>query len=221
MFGLYLLEDWNGDLRLMKASKIHKKVMDKSQKSNYNWIASATNLISVCEKKKFPEQYATDIKIAVLNCFSQLINSDDDTTRRKKTDLDAVYYAYNSLYEIQEEKAIKARTNFLNAFLLHITLCKYTFLFRGESYHKYCTEWRNKKFNELFSKENINFSHLKTTLEKEFENAINLAEKEGIFLEDDKKEQEKLNNYIKQSTDYFFESYGAPEKPKTKTLKKD
>lgn len=221
MFGLYLLEDWNGSLRLMRASKIHKKVMDKSQKSNYNWIASATDLISVCEKKKFPQQYSVDIKIAVLNCFSQLINSDNHSTRRKKTDLDAVYYAYNSLYEIQEEKAIKARTNFLNAFLLHITLCRYTFLFRGKSYHKYCAEWRNKKFNELFSKADINFPYLKTILEKEFQDAIDLAEKEGIFREDDKKAQEKLNNYIIESTDYFFETYGTPEKPKTKILKKD
>ena len=49
----------------------------------------------------------------------------------------------------------------------------------------------------------------------------NLCVKDGrIVLEDDKKEQEKLNNYIKKSTNDFIETYGTPEKPKTKTLKK-
>lgn len=215
MFGLYLFEDWNGNLCIMRASKIHKNVMDISKKTNYNWLTSAENLINVCNKKKFPAEYAIDIKVAILNCFAQLINN----SHIKKEDLDAVNIAYNSLYKIQEDKAIKARTNFLNAFLMHITYHRFTFLLRGESYYNYCEKWRERKFKELFCEENLNFSNLEITLESDFENTILIADEKGIFSEDDKKEQLKIGEYIAKSTKHFEETYRKPEGPKVKTLK--
>lgn len=221
MFGLFLIEDWNGNIRLMRASNIHKKVMDKSKKSNYNWIASATDLISVCEKKKFPEKYATDIKIAVLNCFSQVMLTDRESNE-KETDLEAVYYAYNSLYETKSEKAIKARSNFLNSFLLYITSCNYKFLFRGELYHKYCNEWRNAKFQKLINEQNINFEQLKIVLEKEFDDAIQKADEDKIFVSDDEIVTERILKYIKESVDHSCLMFDeAEEKPKVKNLTKN
>lgn len=229
MFGLYLLKDWYGNLHLMSASKIHKQVMEQSQNSNYDWIASATDLISVCEKKNFPKHFEIDIKTAILNCFSQLINCDNDSTRGKKTDLNAVYYAYNSLYEIQDERVIEARAKFLTAFLLQITLSRYTDSVKGKTYHEYCIEWRNKQFDELFSKTDINFSSLKTKLEKEFQNSIAIATKTGIISKDDVKLQIinetdshiELDNTNELQTDEEFNNTcneSLSEKPKKLVL---
>ena len=62
MFGLYSFLDWNGNPRTMRASTIHKKVLEASKKSNYGWIASATDLINVCSKKNFPVEYCKFVK---------------------------------------------------------------------------------------------------------------------------------------------------------------
>ena len=45
----------------MTAKELYNRVMEDS-KSNYNWIASATDLINVCNKKNFPEEKANMAK---------------------------------------------------------------------------------------------------------------------------------------------------------------
>lgn len=182
MFRLYLLKGWRDSLYLMSASKIHKKVMDKSKESDYDWIAPATDLISLCEKNSFPINYEIDIKVAILNCFSRLINSDNDATRRKETDLDAVYCAYNSLYGIKEEKVIDARYNFLQAFLKNVSGFKYVYL--GEKYYEFLCKWRDLKFNELKDQEYINFPYLKTILHEEFLKDYYELKEKNLFKND-------------------------------------
>lgn len=199
MLGLYTFIDWNGNLRTMRASTIHKKVMEASKKSNHNWIAPATDLIYVCTKKNFPVEYSIDIKAAVLNCFASLINSDDDTSYHKKTDIKAVYYAYNSLFGIENETAVKARINFLNGFLLKMRLNSWQFVFhRGDSFTKVCNDWQTAKLNELILIENLNFDKIKDSLEKDFRNVIKVAEENGIFAEDDKREAEIQKKIIRR-----------------------
>ena len=104
-----------------------KKVIEASKKSNYNWIASATDLIYICNKKDLPIEYAIDIKVAILNCFATLINSENES-RGKETDIYAVYHAYNSLYGVENENAIVARKNFLRGFLRKIIFESLCFL---------------------------------------------------------------------------------------------
>ena len=220
MLGLYTFIDWNGTPRIMRASTIHKKVVDASKKSNYNWITSATDLIYVCTKKNFPVEYAINIKSAVLNCFAVLINSNDYTTKGKKTDIRAVHYAYNSLFGVKNETAIKARRNFLNGFLLNIRLYASAFMFRhGDSFTKVCNDWQATKLNELISVENLNFDEIKEELEEDFIKVIKEAEINGIFAEDDEKEAENRRKIIEESVNHFSEIYGTPDKPKTRVLK--
>ena len=219
MFGLYSFLDWNGEPRIMRASTIHKKVLESSKKSNYGWIASATDLITVCSKKNFPVEYAIDIKSAVLNCFSVLINSEDDTSKSKKTDIHAVYYAYNSLFGIENENAVNARKNFLNGFLHRIRWNSWQFMFhQGNSFNNVCNEWQNTKFNELIIMENLNFDELKKSLEEDFRKLIKKAEQAGVFIEDDKRNAEIQMRIIEESVNDFTERYGTKENPKVRKL---
>ena len=218
MFNLYILEDWCGTPYIMSSSKIHKRVMDDSSKSNYNWIASATDLINVCNKKKFPEEKANDIKAAILNCYSSLMWSEDDYSKRKKTDLNAVYFAYNSLYGVEDEKVIKARTRFLKSFLSLVTRSSFLFIaHHGENFRNARKEWINHKFNNLFAQEQIEFASLFSLLKNDFRKKIEQLEESGLFDEEDKIEQERFIGYIDETANQFFEH---PERQKvlSKTL---
>lgn len=217
MFGLYTFMDWHGNFRTMRASTIHKKVGEASRQSNYNWIASATDLINVCNKKGFPIEYSIEIKSTILNCYATLITCEDDTTRRKKTDLKAVYYAYNSLYGIINEKAINARINFLNGFLSKICWNPWQFLiYRGESFLKVCNEWQNSKLKELINLDYINFDEMETLLEEDLAKTIKEAKEAGLFKEDEKIEEEIQKRRNKEIVNYCLGSY---DKTKTKVLK--
>lgn len=218
MFNLYILEDWCGTPHIMSSSKIHKIVMDDSSKSNYNWIASATDLINVCNKKKFPEEKANDIKAAILNCYSSLMWSEDDYSRRKKTDLNAVYFAYNSLYGVEDEKVIQARTRFLKSFLSLVTRSSFLFIaHHGENFRNARKEWINHKFNNLFAQEQIEFASLFSLLKNDFRKKIEQLEESGLFDEEDKIEQERFIGYTDETANQFFEQ---PERQKvlSKTL---
>ena len=92
----YLINGWYGHKYLMRADELHLRVMNDSEESNFNWIASATELIRICNIPDFPDDYATDIKIAILNCFSNLEGSRVDA-HLEPSDEKAVQDAYNSL----------------------------------------------------------------------------------------------------------------------------
>ena len=180
MFGLYNFIDWNGNPRTMHAKTIHRKVMEASKNSNYNWIASATELIYLCDKKDFPLEYAIDIKVAVLNCFATLINSENDQSRSEETDIYAVYYAYNSLYDVKYEKAIEARMNFLQSYLKSITVNSLLFLtYDIKNYTNIFYEWQDIKIKELISLKELNFDTIKPLLINDFKALLKSKVKEG------------------------------------------
>lgn len=206
MFNLYILKDWYGTPHIMSSSRIHKKIMDDSSKSNYNWIASATELVNVCNKRNFPEEKANDIKVAILNCYSSLIWSEDDYSRREKTDLDAVYFAYNSLYGVKDEKVVQARARFLSSFLSLTSYSSLIGLFHhGENFRNAKREWEKQKFNELFAEEQVDFANLFSVLKFDFSQRMKLLEESGVFAEEDKIEQERFWGYIDESVNHFLE----------------
>ena len=67
----YTVVGWNGDIHTLSAKALYERVLADS-KSDYNWIASATELVKVCNSPSFPEMYAQAIKIIILNCFANL-----------------------------------------------------------------------------------------------------------------------------------------------------
>jgi len=62
----FRIKSWSGKIHRMTAQQLYERIL-KDSKSNYNWIASATELVRVCRHPDFPGKYAQEIKLAYLN----------------------------------------------------------------------------------------------------------------------------------------------------------
>ena len=188
MFGLFLVRDWYYKIHIMSANQLRDRVIEDSKKSNYNWIAPAKELLSVCNKVGFDKNCAVDIKIAILNCYADLLNYGDVSK-----DIIYVYKAYNQLFG--EEKAINARELFLRAYLRKTTEGSSIFpRHPGEAFHNFNEQWKSKIINDLSHKKNINFIQLMAPLKKEYDNLVKIEETKGTFKESDEKFWEELLN---------------------------
>lgn len=188
---------WRGDIHELTAKALYERVLADS-KSDYNWIASATELVKVCNSPSFPEMYAQAIKIIILNCFANLELQKEYPSSGKSTDKDAVYSCYHSLPS-SDETVIKVKQKYLSAIITAIT--KYTQcavrlpMHPGPTYRKMCEEWKKAKFDEYVSKEELDFDNLRETLYDDFEKMIKAAEAEGAFEEDDAEYREELRKF--------------------------
>lgn len=195
--GLYLVKGWNGSRHLMTAKRLYKRVIEDS-KYDFNWIASATELVRVCMNSKFPEKYAIGIKTAILNCFANLETKGRWRGYTEPTDDDAVYYCYNSLSSMEEE-VLNAKQKYLAA-IIHCSsrVPHYNFSFHldGETYLKLREEWRKKKLDELAPKKDINFKELIKELEADFSKTVKIAEDGGTFKEDDDKWHQEIHKLL-------------------------
>lgn len=181
MFGLFLIRDWYSGIHIMSSNQLRDRVLEDSMKSDYNWIAPVYELLSVCNKKDFDKNCAIDIKVAILNCYTNLLSHSDISKN-----IDYVYKTYNQLFE--EEKAVKVRENFLRVYLRKITRGSVIWPRHwGDAFDNFYREWESKVINDLSNKKNINFYKLKKTLKEEYDNLIKLEEDKGTFEESDKK----------------------------------
>lgn len=184
----YKITGWHGDTQVLTAKNLYERVLEDS-KSDYNWIASAVELVRVCNEPDFPEIYATNIKIIILNCFANLELQQEKCCNRRQMDKEAVYSCYNSLQET-DAAVIKAKEKYLAAIIEGITRYsgdeeRFPIHF-GPAYKKTCENWKKAKLNEYVSEVKIDFNQLRERLNADFEKTIKEAEKNGIFNEDDK-----------------------------------
>ena len=194
----YNITGWRGVKYSLTAKQLYERVLEDS-KSDYNWIASATELVRVCNDPCFPEIYAVGIKIIILNCFANLELQKEYPSKGELTDAEAVYSCYNSL-PTTDETAKKVKEKYLTAVITGIT--KYTQsevrlpIHVGPTYTKKVEEWKKKKFDEYVSAVTIlNFDQLREDLYTDFDKMVETAEEEGAFEKDDKEYREKLRKF--------------------------
>lgn len=180
----YMVNGREGIKHCLTANQLYNKIM-KDCKFDYNWIAPASELVRICRKESFPEEYANDIKIAILNCFAKLELITDDEVRCLDEDYEAVRFCYNSLNK-EEEKIIKAKQNYLKAVIRSVAFNHYEIpIHHGKTYFQKCDDWINSKFYENINEEEIKFPSFIEYLKQDFQNMIKNAEKEGVFQEED------------------------------------
>ena len=123
-----------------------------------------------------------------MNFYSKLLYSND--TCLNDEDLSAVYSMYNSLHQIEEEKAQYACMKFLNSFLEYITFCCKIDpnLRRNGEFQKICSEWQKSEFESLYPKKHINFNALKPRLVNSFSFLIEVLKGKQAFVEPKKEE---------------------------------
>lgn len=191
----YLINGWNGKEYYLTAKQLWERVM-KDSMSNYNWIASATELTKVCLNDDFPKEYAEMIKTAILNCFAELELKKEVPSRGESTDSEWVHYCYNSLTS-DNRRIIEAKQKYLRAVIESVR--KYYFelpIYHGPAYEKVCEEWVNSQFDDWKDQKDINFDILVKELKEDFGETIKKADEEGTFEEDMKKHQERMKSFL-------------------------
>lgn len=197
----YKITGWHGEAQLLTAKNLYERVLEDS-KSDYNWIASAAELVKVCNEPDFPKMYATNIKIIILNCFANLELQQERCYNCRRIDEEAVYSCYNSLSET-DAAVIKVKEKYLAAIIEGITRYsgdeeRFPIHF-GPAYKKTCEDWKKAKFHEYVSETKIDFNQLREKLNTDFEKTIKKAEENGTFDEDDKLDGEQLQWHISPS----------------------
>ena len=143
--------------------------------------------------------YAVAIKILVLNCFANLEIQKECITGLNSADIEAVYYCFNTL-PATDETVKKVKEKYLRAVITGVT--KYTedevriTSHVGTMYKQKVEEWIKKKFDEYVSFVTISdFEQLRKDLDADFNKMVKTAEEEGVFEEDDKKQQERMRKF--------------------------
>ena len=199
----HLVNGWHGEKYMLSDKQLYRRVMSDS-KSDYNWIAPARELIKVCEKRKFSKEYAIKIKATILNCFANIehgarINHGDKYLNDPRDDK-AIEKCYNSLYGINDEKAVSARKYFLTEFIESSSQFPVlsTHYHIGDTYKSIRNDWVKKNVEKYITQEKINFSKLSTVLYDNFLETIITAEEQGMFIKDDEKEKEEWKSFCKR-----------------------
>lgn len=197
----YKIKGWNGNIYSLTAKSLYERIL-RDSKSDYNWIAPATELVRVCNEPSFPEVYGQGIKLIILNCFANLELQREYPSTKMKTDNKAVYSCYHSLLST-DETVMKVKKKYLTAIISGVI--KYSkgemrfFTYKGDGYTVYiklCEDWKKAKLDEYASREKINFEKLKKGLQKDFEKTISNAEKQGLFDEDDEHRRRRISEFL-------------------------
>lgn len=185
MFKLFSVYTWDGKCLIMPAISFYKRIMKDSATSNYNWVSSASNILSVCKKKGFPIEYANRIRANVVTCYSELLKG-SGTCRGYHEDLNAVFDAYNDLYSVEDSYAKVAREKFLRTILLHAAHNPFLYLthYVEDSFESLQTQWINEKTLLLMLEEKLDFIVLEETLKEEFYDVVKQAEESGVLIKD-------------------------------------
>lgn len=195
----YAITDWHGSVYLLTAKQLHERVLQDSQ-SDHNWIAPARELVKACKCVGFPADYAVDIKVAILNCFTNIersANRGGDRYRDHPADEEAVHYCYNSLHGVFLEDAIAARKNYLTELLITASLIRVfdSHYHSGPTYKTLVANWRKSRFEEYISQKEIDLKQLLATLQQNFLETVKSAEANGDFEEDDKAAKENQKRF--------------------------
>lgn len=188
----YTVIGWHNEEHFMTAKQLLKRVQEDST-SDYNWIASATELVRICTQPSFPQSYAHAIKIAILNCFANLELKRERSGYSEDTDNEAISFCYHTLSGVSEE-ADTAKQNYLKAIIEGVTRSHFRlfeFDHYGPTYRKLCNDWKDSMLKEYSPLSFLFFATLRQTLHEDFDKFMKKAEGEGCFKEDDKANQEK------------------------------
>lgn len=195
MIGLYRLMDWKDKVKTMRASTIKKKVEKARDNNKGRLFAPPSEIIKVCNAKNFPDSFAYEIKILIIDYFSKIQDDKFDLFLEKEMDKQAVYYAYNSLFKKDDEKTKKVKVKFLESFLIGIERDTYLYIIHpNETYLKIRNNWIKNKLELFESQDILNFYELRVTLAEEFKGVIKEAEEKGLFKEDYSASPERIEN---------------------------
>lgn len=190
----YIITDWKGCEHRLTAEELYERVKADSS-SNYNWIASATELVKTCQYYNFPKTYAVKIEGLILNCFAALELQKEVPSYSTPDDNEAVIFCYKHLANSEDSDAQPARLNYLKNVIAGIAKY-YDYGFRahpGDEYRKFCQEWVFGKTAEYALETSIDFEQLRKSLKSDFEAAVKHEEQAGTFEKSDAEYRKRIS----------------------------
>lgn len=181
MAGLFYVTDHYGNEHVMSDKALRDKIIEQSKKSNYNWLSPANELIKVCNNPKFDRIYAKDIKVAIVNCYANLLRGDCPSS------IIYAYDAYNQLYDTNEQmidkQVLEVRKKFLKAFIRRNIFWNKHFWNIDETFWKAKNKWIDDTAEELLKVRWIEFASIGEDLVSDFEKYIDEEMNKGNVIE--------------------------------------
>lgn len=194
----YKVCGWKGKNFSMTAMKLRDRVLQDS-KSNYNWIASATELVRICNLEQFPQDIAVEIKRAILNCFANIATDNYDEGYQEPTDDQAVRECFNTL-DSNDKLNEQIKQKYVKQILNKIVFGSFEFppaMLYGDGYRDFGKQWISNKMEELKELQTLTSSTF-TEISKQFSADLKAADKNGVF--------EKSKNYYAKNQEKFKDS---------------
>ena len=196
-FKRFKITGWDEKTYSLTAKQLLDKVKQNG-KTGSNWFAPISEIVQICNRSDFPEKYAKEIKLIILNAFAKLETRHEIMFRQKAGDQDAVHICYNSLPN-NEPRIVAAKEQYLRAILEGITKYHFTpieFISYESTYRKLCEQWKKEQFKIYFSQDTIDFLFLKPTLNESFESVMQKAEADGLFKAENEQRFESMRAYL-------------------------
>lgn len=174
---LFKIKDWNKEEHLMTDKELRDLIIKQSKKSNYNWLAPANELLKTCNDPKFNKCYAKDIKVAIVNCYTNFLKRDCPGN------IVYAFNAYNELFECHDAQVLEARKKFLKAFIIRNIFWNKHFGNIDETFWEARDKWVDCATEELLKVRHVYFDLLKDDLVKDFEKYIDEEMDKGNVIE--------------------------------------
>ena len=202
----YNVLGWDGPSRLT-AEQLKNRVLNDS-KSNYDWIASATELVRICNSKNFPQKFAVEIKRAILNSFANLATAnDEDFSYERSTDQQVVIECFNTLDQNNELNK-KIQQKYIMQRIRAVTYNSFELppiMIYGEEFIDFRNQWIQKQYQEINELKEIS-QNIFEALKNKFLLELEEAEKTGVF-EKSKKAQAEFQLKIIDNLFMTYHSY--------------
>lgn len=181
--GKIWITDWKGNCHEMTPNKLLERIQ-RDSKSNWNWLAPASEIVKTISDPDFPEEMANELKIIVLRCFANILLS-ETPGYEKDTDQIAVAYCYYSAHGKSAQKVKRLyRKNILKA-ATRATRQQVGLSVYGAEWHKFCANWQKtslQNFNGCFGTDFMRFGE---KARKNFVSAAKKAKAAGTFAPDE------------------------------------
>ena len=197
MFVTVPLKTWHSDIPMLITPRRLLEKVKKDSESNYNWIASATELVKTCNLPNFPSDIADEIEDIILGCFASLaVNGIYTPSYQEETDESAVWKCY------MHSRNRELREFYLTEVIRRAIMLAYGDLgpifFSGPEHDDFERKFIKKQIYELHRAERmaecnevVNYPSWRKSLQQKYQKAYDEAVKLGKF-QSDYAERDKL-----------------------------
>lgn len=196
-FKRFKIIDWNGKKHYFTAKQLYEHIL-KDAKSKHNLITSVSDILELCDRIDFPQNYARKIKLLILEHSAMLEIRREIWPLQKSGDKEAVYSCYNSLTGTEPE-VLETKSNYVCAIIEGVAKYHFSlidFNHRGPTYQKICDNWKTEQVEKYSSQPQLDFHVLRSCLNESFDTVMRKAESEGTFKVEDDQRFENMRHFL-------------------------